>query len=173
MDIVERYCEGEEAGTLIKEARDEIARLRDELTAARKTNSEWLAANGPGGWINDLRDENEALASNLRGKHATTGATYAHLIAERDSLRDENARLSALLLWALYHHQGGSSEVGQPIRRALGIGQYDPLTPSQIEMAKSAAMPAEPAPEEPRVMARFDDGRPMMTYHRAAMQKGE
>lgn len=41
--------------------RDEIARLRAELTAARKTNSEWLAANGPGGWINDLRDENAKM----------------------------------------------------------------------------------------------------------------
>lgn len=43
--------------------------------------------------IERLRAENESLASNLRGKHATTGATYAHLIAERDRLRDENAKL--------------------------------------------------------------------------------
>ena len=34
-----------------------------------------------------LRAENEALATNLRGKHSITGATYAHLIAERDALR--------------------------------------------------------------------------------------
>ena len=36
-----------------------------------------------------LRAENEALASNLRGKHAITGATYAHLIEDRDALRAE------------------------------------------------------------------------------------
>jgi len=34
-----------------------------------------------------LRAENETLAANLRGKHNTAGATYAHLIAERDALR--------------------------------------------------------------------------------------
>lgn len=44
-----------------------------------------------------LRGENEALASNLRGKHATTGATYAHLVAERDRMRDGNAGLRAEL----------------------------------------------------------------------------
>lgn len=36
-----------------------------------------------------LRAENETLAANLRGKHSTAGATYAHLIAERDALRAE------------------------------------------------------------------------------------
>ena len=40
-----------------------------------------------------LRAENEALATNLRGKHSITGATYAHLIAERDALR---ARIEAM-----------------------------------------------------------------------------
>ena len=40
-----------------------------------------------------LRAENEALATNLRGKHSITGATYAHLIAERDALRTELAGL--------------------------------------------------------------------------------
>ncbi len=34
----------------------------------------------------NLRAENEALAANLSGKHALTGATYAHLIADRDRL---------------------------------------------------------------------------------------
>lgn len=52
------------------------------------------------------------------------------------ALRMEKWR--GLLLWALYHHQGASSEVGQPIRKALGIGQYDRLTDEQIATAKSA-----------------------------------
>jgi len=51
----------------------------------------------------------------------------------------ECEHLRGLLLWTLYHHQGGHSEVGQPIRRALGIGQYDHMTPEQIEAAKDAA----------------------------------
>lgn len=48
-------------------------------------------------------------------------------------------RYRGLLLWTLYHHQGASSYVGQPIRRALGIGQFDHLTPEQIAEGKAAA----------------------------------
>lgn len=43
-----------------------------------------------------------------------------------------------LLLWALYHHQGASSDVGQPIRKALGIGQCDRLTEEQLATAKAS-----------------------------------
>lgn len=45
-------------------------------------------------------------------------------------------QMEAALLWTLYHHQGGSSPIGQPIRRLLGIGQHDPLTAEQLEQAK-------------------------------------
>ena len=40
--------------------------------------------------------------------------------------------LESLLLWALWHHQGASSAVGQPIRVALGIGPHDSLTVGQV-----------------------------------------
>ena len=40
------------------------------------------------------------------------------------------------LLWVLWHHQGSSSDVGQPIRFALGMGQTEPLTGRQIAQAK-------------------------------------
>lgn len=45
-------------------------------------------------------------------------------------------QMEAALLWTLYHHQGGSSHIGQPIRRLLGIGQHDRMTDEQIEQAK-------------------------------------
>ena len=51
-----------------------LAELMDRLEAAEKERDA-------------LRVENETLAANLRGKHSTAGATYAHLIAERDALR--------------------------------------------------------------------------------------
>ncbi|MBU9318964.1 Lar family restriction alleviation protein, partial [Burkholderia multivorans] len=41
----------------------------------------------------------------------------------------------AALLWVLYHHQGGSSPVGQPIRFALGMGAHEALKPSQVAAA--------------------------------------
>ena len=51
-----------------------ITEILDRLEAAEKERDA-------------LRAENETLAANLRGKHSTAGATYAHLIAERDALR--------------------------------------------------------------------------------------
>ena len=49
----------------------------------------------------------------------------------------ERQKAEAALLWALYHHQGGSSDIGQPIRKLLGIGQYDRLTDEQIAAVKA------------------------------------
>lgn len=45
--------------------------------------------------------------------------------------------MESALLWTLYHHQGGSSHIGQPIRKLLGIGQHDRLTNEQIAQAKA------------------------------------
>lgn len=42
----------------------------------------------------------------------------------------------AALLWVLWHHQGGSSPVGQPIRFALGMGAHDALSKHQVQEAK-------------------------------------
>jgi hypothetical protein len=42
----------------------------------------------------------------------------------------------AALLWVLWHHQGGSSPVGQPIRFALGMGQHERLNEHQLREAK-------------------------------------
>ena len=45
----------------------------------------------------------------------------------------EIERLRGCLLWLLWGHQGGSSPVGQPIRRALGIDAHASMTPEQID----------------------------------------
>lgn len=42
----------------------------------------------------------------------------------------------AALLWVLWHHQGGSSDVGQPIRYALGMGQHEHLNDHQVREAR-------------------------------------
>lgn len=42
----------------------------------------------------------------------------------------------AMLLNVLWHHQGGSSPVGQPLRKLLGIEQHDHLTAEQLSEAK-------------------------------------
>lgn len=48
----------------------------------------------------------------------------------------------AALLWVLWHHQGGSSPVGQPIRFALGMGAHDCLTDLHVAEAKRWAAQA-------------------------------
>jgi hypothetical protein len=64
---------------------DEIAKLGPLYTHA------------DAGEVERLRSENEALACNLRGKHELTGATYQHLVQERDTLRAQLAERNALL----------------------------------------------------------------------------
>lgn len=41
-----------------------------------------------------------------------------------------------VLCYCLWHHQGGKSPVGQPIRKMLGLGQFDQMTPKQVSLAK-------------------------------------
>lgn len=45
----------------------------------------------------------------------------------------------AAIAWVLWHHQGGSSPVGQPLRFALGMEQHDRMTDQQIAEAKRFA----------------------------------
>lgn len=42
----------------------------------------------------------------------------------------------AALLWVLWHHQGGSSQIGQAMRFALGMGAYDRMSEHQVSEAK-------------------------------------
>jgi hypothetical protein len=50
----------------------------------------------------------------------------------------------AALSWVLYHHQGGSSPVGQPIRFALGMGANERL-PDWRQRPTSTPTPRTPA----------------------------
>ena len=61
------------------------------------------------------------------------------LVRAREEIDQHTNTGSAALLWVLWHHQGGSSPIGQPIRFALGMGQHDRMTDEQMECAKSWA----------------------------------
>mgnify|MGYP001023474423 CR=1 FL=1 len=54
----------------------------------------------------------------------------------------------AAIAWVLWHHQGGSSPVGQPLRFALGMGQHDRMTDYQIAEAKRFAAWANATTED-------------------------
>lgn len=49
---------------------------------------------------------------------------------------DNDLSIVALLLWALWNHQGGHSPVGQAIRKYLGMGQFENMALKQVEAAK-------------------------------------
>ena len=64
----------------------------------------------------------------------------------------------AALLWVLWHHQGGSSDVGQPVRFALGMGQYEKMNAHQVREAKRwAALNPKPTPEAPAQASAVDE----------------
>lgn len=105
-------CEGTRDCTITLDRRetpgqDEAVALEPTVTARRFYAPDPFNsyANGRQGQIlvvpasdfDALAIENEALLCGLRGKHALTGATYAHLAAERNALRDRVAELEAKL----------------------------------------------------------------------------
>jgi hypothetical protein len=55
-----------------------------------------------------------------------------------ERLHSDLNKMRGLLLWSLYHHQGSSSEVGQPIRKYLHIGSNAAMTSVQLYEAKVA-----------------------------------
>lgn len=55
------------------------------------------------------------------------------------SLRPLRPGVHAAICYALWRHQGSSSTIGQPLRPMLGLGQYDRMTPDQIDAAKRLA----------------------------------
>lgn len=67
-----------------------------------------------------LLDENNRLETEL-------------LAAQRKVVEQE-----ALLMWVLWHTQGGSSIVGHRMRKYLGVGEFAHLTEAQVAIAKTA-----------------------------------
>lgn len=76
----------------------EVEQLREEVEKLKlKVGQAFWDKQDKDDEIKALRKENEALACNLRGKHALAGATYTHLVQERDTLRARIEELEALL----------------------------------------------------------------------------
>jgi hypothetical protein len=59
----------------------------------------------------------------------------------------EPSNVKAALCFALWHHMGASSSIGQPIRKMLGLGQHDHLSAFQFSEAQriNTALEAPPA----------------------------
>lgn len=109
------------------------------------------------------------FAMMLWHRNAPTGPSMAEVIRMKDygdhrekaGIAVTNAQAIAyrnLLYWVLYHHQGSSSHIGQPIRRALGIGQHDAMTDEQIWLGKCAGAPQRTAHEAQATHGVWVDG---------------
>lgn len=76
----------------------------------------------------------------LERENATLRAEVERLAAQAAPSEEMSPEFTdtarAALLWVLWHHQGGSSKVGQPIRFALGMGQHQPLSNYQVREAQ-------------------------------------
>lgn len=64
---------------------------------------------------------------------------YGGNIVEIEELKTQARKMRGLLLWSLYHHQGATSPIGQPIRKLMGIGKHENLTHEQVVEAQIAA----------------------------------
>lgn len=145
----------------VDEQGKQVVALRDRAIAAEAEVAR-LRAQAPEYWQWRRKEErwgidqiyrHEVYAttddSEVRQLFAAPPAQPADLIEMSPEFTD-TAR--SALLWVLWHHQGGSSKVGQPIRFALGMGQHEHLSDYQIREAKRwgalpqtvAAQPVEP-----------------------------
>ncbi|WP_373379862.1 hypothetical protein [Cupriavidus nantongensis] len=133
--------------------------MSESTTPAQCRDEDWNLARDCGlmGATPGTNEWDAALGRFADGVRATLG--------QQPQLRAASIMMSrhsrAMLLNILWHHQGGSSPVGQPIRALLGIGQHDHLNNDQLAEAKwidallaaPAAQPAENG-ERAQIIAR-------------------
>lgn len=103
--------------------------LRTVVTALRET----------GRYRDEEGEDTDALAdlADRLGKPSAAPAAVPDHSGDAAELRPEfSDSARAALLWVLWHHQGGSSPVGQPIRFALGMGRHEHLSDWQVAEAK-------------------------------------
>lgn len=125
----------------------------------------------PGGWklvpVEPTCDMLAAMSGEWHpSRHGKAREQYAAMLAAAPEAQAQAKEISpeftdtarAALLWVLWHHQGGSSDVGQPIRFALGMGQYEKLNAHQVREAKRwAALNPKPTPEAPAQASAVDE----------------
>ena len=91
----------------------------------------WIRKRSDGGWEGPIADADKRM-DDVRRKCGAWTPLYE--LDETSPEFTDTAR--AALLWVLWHHQGGSSPVGQPIRYALGMSAHEPLSEQQVQEAR-------------------------------------
>ena len=72
--------------------------------------------------------------------------------AEHDALAHRCSLYEGMLLWILYHHQGGSSRTGLAIRSVLGIEEHAALSAEQVKHATNVARQCGDNADGPRTI---------------------
>ena len=153
-------------GNEAEEAADEIDRLRAELERLRAQEPcawEVYVPDAQNGYLVDSLDDAQLVDDMTNTNNVEVTPLYlaappaqpANSIEMSPEFTD-TAR--SALLWVLWHHQGGSSKVGQPIRFALGMGEHEHLSDHQVREAKRwgalpqtvEAQPAQRLTDEPQ-----------------------
>lgn len=82
------YC-GPDSDATVMELRVQLAaRYSEEFVAVLRNGlNEWIAANAPGGWIDDLREQVEELKSSSEHEILVHAESHARSVREKDGLR--------------------------------------------------------------------------------------
>ena len=110
------------------------ALFTDSVSIAKR----WLENDLPVSELVRLKDASLDAPAGLFANVATAlGLDPEHVSNEQVIYTAERQRDA--LIWVLWHHQGGSSSIGQPIRRLLEIAQHAHLTDEQYASARRFA----------------------------------
>jgi len=129
-EIADTHKKLEEAQSIIKSLYDQ----KPAMWSVRNRNGELYIEWVEGAPSDFDRSEVERVGGSFE-------FVYAHPVPEIPIQAHGNSQITSglrhKLIWLLWHHQGGKSDIGQPIRKLLGIGQFESLTDEQVEIAKS------------------------------------
>ena len=103
----------------------------------------WLRKRSDGGYEGPIAD----CDSRIDKARRMSGA-WTPLYEFEEMSPDFTDTSRAALLWVLWHHQGGSSPVGQPIRFALGMDAHARLNETQVAEAKRWAAMTQSTTDE-------------------------
>lgn len=124
----------------------EIRRLRAALAARQPVgiSADWVL-----GYLNtDAPEESREAIRNAFAEYAALSGARQPVGEPGEMSPEFTDTARAAIAWVLWHHQGGSSPVGQPLRFALGMGQHDRMTDHQIAEAKRFAAWANATTED-------------------------
>jgi hypothetical protein len=87
---------------------------------------------------NDLENAKRLLAliDNQKSGEGEGDLTEAEQQGPEEMSPDFTDSARGAIAWVLWHHQGGSSAIGQPLRFALGMGAHEPLPEWRIAEGK-------------------------------------